>query len=265
MGFFSSLKKSVAGGLDTLSAIYSHPKTTLTGIAKLALPSTRQEGAEAVMGAIKKTKKEGAGKTIVRTVTHTAIASATLLGAGTVAGRAVVAKILIPTTVKGVIKTAGVVALGAGALSTSQTVRSVASDPAKIPELAFGGGQIVGKAIEGEALPDIKQALITGGLVGAGVVAGVGVVAVGKKLLDKAPSIITPREQLITEKPLGVAESPILPETQTITTGKKTYKRRTAKKMPSVRQSVRVQVLNRPVNTGIRITNKKYLNQELLN
>ena len=73
--------------------------------------------------------------------------------------------------------------------------------------------------------------------------------------------ITQPAQQLTKEKPVGVeGEAPILPETTTISSGKRRYKRRTAKKTPSVRQSVRVNVIANPKSTGMKIINKKYIN-----
>lgn len=251
MGMFGKLKKDIGGGLDVLSAVYSHPITTTKVIAKL--PFQKEKSSQQLRAVVKKTKKEGAKKTILRTIRTTAVASAVVVGGGTSAGRTFVAKTLIPKTPKGLLKIPLAVT-GLTVLATSRKARK-SVDVATDPTTWVKGGEIIGETIEtGKPPLSPKEALLTGGLLAGGVV---GAVAVTKGL-DSLPSIIP-------EKPVGQSNQiPLTPATATITTGKKKYKRRKAKKTPSVRQSVKINIINKPRNTGFRITNKRYLNKELL-
>ncbi len=187
------------------------------------------------------------------------------------------AKAIIPTTLKGKIITATAGLIGIGILKESPIARAFAKkkvkEVPKVPERIIGFGEEVGKVIEKERTfgkEDIIKGLKTAGVVGA---VTAGAIVVVPKVIEKvkewrAPAIITvpPEKQLIPEKPVGVeGEVPMTPETTTITTGKKPYKRRRAKITPSVRQYIRVNVISRPVATGLRITNKRYINQKLLN
>lgn len=130
------------------------------------------------------------------------------------------------------------------------------------------GGEQLGLAYEkaaekGEELT-LGEGLKAAGLVGAGLVLGAGAPAIIEKTKEIFAGFetleIPPEKQLVTEKPIGIeGEVPITPETTTITTGKKPYKRRRAKITPSVRQYVRVNVISRSTSTGIRQSHK-YLN-----
>jgi len=217
VGFFKKiakgLKKDIAGGLDLLSAGFSHPIKTIKD----------------PVSAVKQTKKEGAGKTIVRTATHTAMASGLLLGGGTAVGRKAVTKALIPKTAKGAVKATGVGLTAGGLLSASPKARKgvakVLKDPAKLPETAFTGGQIAGKVIEGKKTPDIKKALTTGGLLGAGAVAGLGVVKGVKKVKSMLGSGQLPSKDVVgsnipqpnkqsLEMPIGAKSPTEIPKEQ---------------------------------------------------
>lgn len=263
MGFFKKLGKSLGGGLDLLSATFSHPVTATKGYSQL-LVGKKKKGAETLYGVVKKTKKEGAKKTILRTVRTTAVASAVLLGAGTTAGRTIVSKALIPKSIGGIAKIPLAVT-GVTVLAKSKKARKTV-DVATDPSTWVKGGEIIGETIEtGKPPVTIKQALVGGGLIAGAVVGGVAV-AKGIKKIKEDPLIFrAPQgEQLITEKPLGIeGETPILPETTTISPTRKAYKRRRAKKTPSVRQSVRINIVNKSKATGIKIS-KRYLKQELL-
>ena len=183
-----------------------------------------------------------------------------------------VIKAVTPKTILGKATAVTTGLIGYGILKESPKAREVAlttitelpKKPAKIISL---GGE-VGKVIEGEKV--LEKEKIIGGLKTAGVVGGVavaGAVIIPKviekvkemkeKPLETPTTTDTPEKQLVPEKPLGQAETPITPQTTTITTGKKPTRRRRATKITSVRQSVRVNVINRA--TGIRVQNKRYL------
>src|SRR4030042_1166163 len=100
-----------------------------------------------------------------------------------------------------------------------------------------------------------------------GIIAGVGALGtavgiIGSKVLGKEDKVETMKEAIVGS---SVGFQPIIPDTQTITTGRKAYKRRTTTKTPSLRQSVRVNIINNPVTTGLRITNKRFINERILN
>ena len=155
---------------------------------------------------------------------------------------------------------------GAGLLATEGGRKFVK----KIPGKVFGAGEFTGEVLEkieeGEVLPTTGEILVGAGLLGGAIIGGT---LLYEKLTDdkkEEPPIDTtpesldaPGEQLIKEKPVGVADAPMTQETQTITTGKKRYKRRRAIKTPSMRQSVRVNIINSP-----RHTNKTFINERLL-
>ena len=123
---------------------------------------------------------------------------------------------------------------------------------------------------EGKELT-ISQGLKTAGLLGMGLAGGVLLPKVIPKVIPKIKNkvkkieglIYQPKEQLTKSKPVGIeGESPILPERTKVTTGKRSYKKRRAKKQPSVKQSVKINIINRP--TGLKITNRNYLNEKTL-
>jgi len=153
MGFFKKLKKGVkkgfkqlgsdiAGGLDLLSAGFSHPIMTFKD----------------PVGAVKKTRQEGAIKTIGRTIRTTALGVGAILlptktGLKTAGG--FIAK-------KPIVATAGLVGLGAA--TTSSKARKTI-DVITDPSTPFVAGQTIGKVAEGKRV-DPKKALATGGVIG---------------------------------------------------------------------------------------------------
>lgn len=193
-----------------------------------------------------------------------------------------IAKSFIPVTTKGKIYAGVGTAVGAGILKTSPTARTFAKEKVlglpQVPKKIFGFGGEVGKVIEKERTfgkEDIVKGLKVAGILGAGVAVGAVVIP---KVIEKVKEIretkqekelqpvesvsVDPAKQLLQEKPIGIqGEVPITPETTTIPTGKKTYKPRRAPKQPSVKQSVRLNIIN--TSTGIKQTNK-YLSQKVL-
>lgn len=237
MGLWGTIKGVGEKVLDITSAMMLEPTTFIKSPTEAAqLVKERRE-------AIALGDKEEAVAVVMETLMATAIGTGAVLGVGTMAGRVVVGKVLTklaPTTIP---KAIGL-ATATGILITSPTARGVVStfidDPTKL-------GRGAGEIIEGEKDIGLGEALITGGLVGAGVVLGAGAIELVEKFR-------TPEDQLIEEKGLGEAETPITPQTTTITTGRKPYKRRRATKTPLVRQSVRVEIINAP-----KLSNKTYL------
>lgn len=182
---------------------------------------------------------------------------------------AVVAPVVAPAVLKGaigfVIRKPVVAIVGAGLLSTVGGRKLVTT----AGKTLYSGAQEVGEIYGKEDKISIKEALVTGGLITAGLA---GILAV-PKIIEKVKGITTPilplekpEKQLIPEKEVGIeGEAPILPVTEELAPKKRLYKPRRAIKMPSVRQYVKVNVISKPRATGIRIQNKRYLNQALLN
>lgn len=168
-----------------------------------------------------------------------------------------IAKLLIPKTLKGAIIGTTAALLGGGYLLESPTAREFAvetvTDLPKAMEKTFELGQELGRVMEGEAeLPEVSEGLKAAGLLGAGAVLATGLIVGGEEIIEKV-------KEFEPEKQIGIAkESPILPETVDIAKKRKPYKRRRATKTPSIRQSVRINIINDLV--GQKITNKRYLN-----
>ena len=277
MGFISR-------ALDIISAPLSQPKTFLTkgwGAAAKKVKKTRKE--------IELGKASGL-KVIGTTLATTAIAAGAIYAGGAAvaaakagtlkafAGKAAIK--LVPKTLKGKILGGTAAVMGTGMLIESPKARKFAKEtaiglPEKVGDIMAMGGE-VGKVVEGEkefVTDDIKKGLKTAGVLGGVVAAGT---LVAPKVVDwwksrdkegvVPPTLSTEKETLIGEAPLGIpGEVPILPETTEITPPKRRYKRRTATKTPPVRQSVRVNVIANPKATGIKISNRKYINPCLLN
>lgn len=134
----------------------------------------------------------------------------------------------------------------------------------------FKAGKVTGEVITGEKALTAETIAEVGK--GIGVLAGVGAVGaavgiIGKKVLEKKAEVVVVPEgiPLIQEKAIGIpGETPITPETAPITKKKRAYKPRRAIKTPSVRQTVKINILNKPSAIGMKITNKRYISQEIL-
>jgi len=153
--FSKKLKSDITGGLDLLSAGFSHPLLTIRD----------------PLSAVKRTKQEGALQTSLRTVRNTAIVAAPLVGA---ARTAILSAAASP---KNLLLGTGLI----GAAIASPKVRT-GIDVATDPTTAFRAGKLVGGVVEGKT-PNIssKDALKTAGIVGAGAVIAGGVIAGTKK------------------------------------------------------------------------------------
>jgi len=283
MGFRSFFTKA----LDVISAPLSHPKILFTkgiGAASKAVKSERQ--------AIASGKKSGF-KTAGRIVFNTAITAGAILGgsavvtsarAGTliptvvrsskIFGKTAV-KSVIPKTIRGKVFATTSTLLGIGVLKGSPKARKAVVTKVKqlpkAPGKIVGFGESVGKVIEGESVfnkGNVIQGTKTAGVAGLILSAGALVIpkAIDKFKEDKPLETVTPtlatepapEKQLIAEKPQGIPGTP--PTSKTVSVGAvKRRKRRTKKKAPSVRQSVRVNIINTPRNST-----KTYLNNNFL-
>lgn len=210
-----------------------------------------------------------------------AVPAAGLVVAAGASGRALsVAKSLVPKTIGGkfLAATTGLTAYGTLKVSpkaqavVEKSIETLPQKPGKI--ISFG--ESIGDVIEGKTSFTSKD--VIGGLKTAGVVGGVAAAAallvpkVGSKLNDLKgkDAVITsnatlpgvPQESegsLVKEKPLNTDTTPAAtPELQTVSTKKTRRKRRTAKKTPSVRQSVKVNIYNKNTQKGKRYLNKVY-------
>lgn len=239
MGIFDFLKRPTTRGL-TAQGVFL--KELITG------KTTAEQRAAEI-------KKFGIGLAATAPI----IAIGAIPGAAVVAGRvaAVVGKKVLAAVIKKPV--AAIVISGvavSGALPT-------------IAKTLFKAGKVTGEVITGEKALTPETIAEVGKGVGAllgigaiGTIAGV----IGKKILtkkDKVPEEIV--GALPVDKPIGLeGEAPITPETVSLVEKKRAYKPRRAKITPSVRQSVKINIISRPIATGMRITNKRYISQELL-
>jgi len=194
------LKRKLATGLDILSSTLLEP-TTFIRNPVLAGEKVKQRRADVRAG------KKGAVSSIIgETLTATALIGGSVLGAGTLAGRSIVAKTvpkLLPTTIP---KALGTATLG-GILITSKEARKktakIIDDPTKVGREA---GKVIDKVVAGEETGRVGDIIKTAGLVGGGAVLGAGVVAGGKKVIDiiKRPKVLEPSKSP-TETPSSAA------------------------------------------------------------
>lgn len=177
-----------------------------------------------------------------------------------------VATSVIPKTIKGKLAVGTVGLLAYKSPKVYQTIKGA-------PKSYLKAVDTTADIIEGKkkVTPDsVKDILKTAGIVTGLGVLGVGAGVVASKVLkaqqDKPLSTGNGGVGVVGTSPIGTGTtSPILPQTASITTKKRRYKPRTATKTPLVRQYVKVNIINKPVNTGIRVNSKKYINERILN
>jgi len=238
MGIFDFLKRPTTRGL-TAQGVFL--KELITGKT-----TAEQRAAEL--------KKFGIGLAITAPI----IAVGAIPGAAAVVGRAAAfaGKKVITAAIK-----KPVTAIVVSGIAVSGALPTIA-------KTLFKAGKVTGevitgeKALTGETIAEVGKGV--GALLGIGAVGTIAGV-IGKKILTKEDKV--PKEivgALPTEKPVGIEGAPITPETVSLTEKKRPYKARRAKKVPSVRQLVKINIINRPVATGMRITNKRYISQEIL-
>lgn len=212
MGFFSNLVGKVSTGLDIVSGILLEPTTFIKSPTKagLLVKERRRKVRSQPKGL--KTINIPALKVVGETLLSGGILAAGLLGAGTVAGRALVVrtvpkvvKAAIPKTIGGALGTIAV----SGVLVSSPKARSAAK---ALPKTVFTGGQILGGVLEGKDTGlGIGKAILTGGLLGGGAIAvkkGIDIIKGGKDTplttgLISSPGAIPPTFDVV-----GVAEQP---------------------------------------------------------
>lgn len=179
--------------LDIVSGILLEPTTFIKNPSE-AGRKVRRRREKIISG-----DKSAAYDVIGETLTATALLGGGVLGVGTAAGRAAALKLapkLAPTSIRGALGTATV----GGVLITSKTARDYASrviqDPTKLGREA---GVLLDKAVEGKDVGGIPTALKNAGLLGAGVVAGAGAIALGKAAVSKVKGLVSPKQKSSTE------------------------------------------------------------------
>lgn len=230
--------------------------------------------------AYKQTEKESVGQLVVGGASNALLAVAPFTGAIKTAA----VKAVTSTIAKAPLKSAAVGLIGGGALLSSPTLAKTAVKTiAAAPETLVGTGEKIGKVVEGTAnlsdltSKDIKNIAVAAG---AGAVLATGAAVAYNYIKDKKEDKVIEVEnktsipqssvQPITVTDLSQAQTPttpITPQTSQVSSGTSPKKRRKGVRkaaMPSVNQSVRVNVINSSKSVGISHT-KKYLNRQLLN
>lgn len=265
MGYLKKFMKSKAAKvMDTFSAAFSSPISTIKAI------TTKYTFKELTEEHFEKPLTTQISKTVFATAGYAGLLYG---GAAIAAGKgaalaATTAKALIPKTIMGKVAALVVVPYAAAKIIKEPTIIE------KIPEIPAAGWEAaqVTDLKSGIAYVKAHPYMSAAAIAAALGTMGYSAVMIGRILkyvkkpeAPEIPSLAPPEEQLITEKPVGIeGEIPITPEVTTITVGKKPYKRRRVKKEPSVRQYVRVNIISKPVATGMRIINKRYISPELL-
>lgn len=289
MGIFSnivsSVKSSVVGkALDTLSAAFIKPVETVQAIFS---PT------KTISDVIKKVDEQPLGKNIASTVINTVTAASVIAGVGAVSSAAkggtlvsTVSK-MVPKSLTGkaVAVVAAPVIVGAVASQPLKAIEAVVKTPSA---LANVGGNLANLAAD-PSISNVKT-LVKENPVITTAAAVAGVAAVGAGLTGVVSGVLTRQElskqtealersakaaekaiqtqPIIIEKSIaatekeaviGKEENPILPATTRITSTRK-YKRKAKKQAPSMRQSVRVNVI-----AGNTVSNKRYIKNEILN
>jgi hypothetical protein len=273
----SKLAKGAKNVLDTNLALFSAPKTTLT---------------KGLSAGIKETQSKTGVQNLKSTLVTTAVASATVLTAGTSAGRtavASVAKAITPTSLKGKVIGALAVPVIAGAVINrpKESIKTVAKAPFELAKF----GSDVSSFATNPTIANAKQ-IVSESPVISSAVALTGAVAVAKVggnvisgILQKeavqdqtkaieaqteviksqgSPSLTIPTTQ--TQPSLSGVSAPQVAQTAPLiastsgTSSKKRYKARKQTKIPSVNQRVNVIVSSRANG----LTNKNYIKREVL-
>ncbi len=255
--------------LDYISAPLSEPKTFLTKGWTSAAKQVKVDRRDIALG-----KKSG-WKSIGTILGSTAVVGAgVLLGAGASAGEAgilarksfskipSIAKSFLPKTI------AGKTAL---ALATPVAVGAIVKHPAKAATVAIS---IPGKVINltsnlakfgyNPSLKSAKNIIKENPLVSAGLALAIAPTAMGtvsgilaqkqrkeqtkllKTISARPVAQVSPAKQIMKEKPIGIKSQPNQLRTVKIRATRKHYKRRTAKKSPQIRNSVKVNIINAP-------------------
>ena len=265
MGFFSKIKSGLVKALDTNAAFFSNPIMTLKSPKK----------------GIAKWKSQTKTQRVTRTLATTATVAAATLVPATAVGRA--GAVRVATTAAsgagkiffGSVPRVATTVFAAGVIAKSATVRKAI---VKAPATVFKQGSNVGALIDktpAERKKEFSEKTFGKKVKSYGVKAGV-IAAVAGVAVVAAPTVIAKAKGLIpfgafSEKEIKVngqvlqqaapqqaivATTPVLPETVAVSPTTTPTKPRRATKKPSMKQSVRVNVVN---NSG----NRRYIRQEV--
>lgn len=262
MSWFKSLATKVVKSkfgkvMDTAVAAFAQPVSTIKAITTKAT--------------FKEQTEKFYSKPLSTQISKIAVSGAAYIGAvyggSAIAARGVgvVAKSLIPATLKG--KAIAFVAAPAAAAYVIQKPE-VLETLSELPATGFqAGGLAADPTIKGavefiKEHPVVTAAAVVAG--GAGAIYAGGAVA---KLIGGDDKVIVqqpaPAQQIMKESPIGIGGAPQTQPTQLITPTKKPTRRRRATKPQQIRQSVRLNIINRSVSTGTK--NTIYLKERLLN
>lgn len=236
--------------LDILSSVLLEPTTFIKS------PTKAGEKVRVRRKKIRRGVKGEVGKVIGETLTSTALIGGALLGGGTVAGRAIVAKVapkLIPRTARSI----ATVATGTGILLVSPTSRKavlgVLEDPTEVGRQA---GRVIEKAAKGEDVGAFGDVLKTAGLVGGAVAGGVGI-AKGVEFIKGKIKLATPgKTPMDTPTSAGLPKTPV--PTQAIVT-------QDSEPVVSVQKAKVTPAPSVTVNNDIKINNRSSANRRFIN
>jgi len=187
VGIAKQAGSDIAGGLNLLSSIASHPVDTTKALTKFAV-SPSSTTAQNVANVVNRTTTEKATTTIKNTVINTAIASAAILTAGTTAGRAAAVKVistLTPASAAGKIAVVAAIPISIGVLSSSEKARTAVIDA---PSSLANFGSNVGALIENPNLDNLKTTIKDNPVISSGIVAGTAAIVgfAGANLISNA-------------------------------------------------------------------------------
>jgi len=265
MGFLSSLGKVVSKGLDYISAPLSQPITLIT-----QGPSAAAKKVEETRKAISAGKASG-GKVIATTLATTAVVATGVLAAGGAAGAGTAGAVARAVATS---KPAVTLGLGTAALAVAapKTLQAISSQPeaAKVavaaginPVLGIVAGIEQGSSLLKTAVKENEGSLKTAGGIAAAALLTGGAIVAGTKVAelfkgDGKEGILGTDDTIPADMEKTIQSNPALPqlaETQTITTGttssKKRKRRATKPQIQNISQRVNVVVSQRQ--------SKKYL------
>lgn len=252
MGLLSKIVKSPFGTImNTVSTAFTHPIKVAEAILS---PNITVK--EVVAAHTSQTIKQQTTETILSTIGY----ATAITGISSIATKGIAA--LIPSTIKGKVAAAVATPIVVGSVISSPSVLTKAA--AAPVELAKFGGD-VGTFISDPSVSTFVDVIKESPIISAGIAAvglgSLGAVTAGvvggvlnrnaiETQTENIVGAINEKKESGTISMGGGSQNPILPQTTKITASKTRSKRRTAKKIQPVRQSVTVNV-----------NNKRYINQ----
>jgi hypothetical protein len=268
MGLFTTLQKLVSTPIVGIGNVIGKGISAVTGLKRTDV--TTEQFLGSTTGKIVSTGIIGTSAALGAIAGGAAITSAGGLGT--------VAKSLIPKTLVG--KAAAVLIAPAAVSAVIQNPLGAASAVGDVADFSLKAGGVISDPSLSGAAQLVKEHPVISGIIAAGAVVAVGKGVAGAvatfgqtqatkeqtKAIEAATAGMGKETTggLVPEKTLETnTEIPQAQQTTTIQTGKR--KRRKAKVAisPSIRQSVSVNVINSSKSVGI--TNKRYINERILN